>query len=285
MGRSLNQAAKYVLESIESLGLQITIESRLDAMCKSLQNPDGSWRDFIGVNDHDFNFAREALRDLTLLEFFFDQIGPEIETEQIKQQVKQSLRDSVLPQHDMPDSPGRDTQAELFVFAVCKKGDLHPKFKEPDVVCEVCDEEFAIAVKRIKNLDKLVRRVRDGASQIQNSSLPGIVVVEITRAVNPQNLEIALPGDDSSFGKLWEATLKEIIDHKYNQLTNAVNGKGVIGIILHDHQIRIIDSDGKRRLETMTYRVSMCEGSINEKLKLDQFTRRYIGAIPNLMML
>lgn len=285
MGRSLNQAAKFVFESVGSLGLNLRPGSRLDAMCKSLKNQDGTWRNFIRATDQDFSFACEALRDLTLLEFFFDQIGPDMEKGHVKQQVKRALGDSVLPQNDIPDSPGRDVQAELFVFAVCKKGDLRPKFEEPDVVCEVCDESVGIAVKRIKNLEKLVRRVRDGASQIKNSSFPGIVVVEITRAVNPQNFEIVSPGNDSVFGRSWETVLKNLIDQKYNQLTNAIDGKGVIGIILNDHQIRIINSKGERRLETMTYRVSMCGSNTNEQLKLNQFTRRYLSALPNLMML
>ena len=69
--RSLNEAAQFVSDSIKALGLDIRPSSRIYEMYESLKNEDRTWKNFIGTDETDYNTAREALRDLTLLEFFF----------------------------------------------------------------------------------------------------------------------------------------------------------------------------------------------------------------------
>jgi hypothetical protein len=52
--------------------------------------------------------------------------------------VKKLLQDAALPQDNNSNTPGRDTQFELYVAAICLRAGLLPVFyDEPDIVCVV----------------------------------------------------------------------------------------------------------------------------------------------------
>ncbi len=279
--RSLNEASDCVIESIKGLGLEIKPGSRLYQMRESLRNEDGTWKDNIRPADSDYSVAREALRDLTLLEFFFDHIDMTGQEDAVRAKVKQTLCDSVLPQGGK-GSLGRDTQAELFVFAVCNKACLQPQLEEPDVVFQMSRKSYGIAVKRIKSLKKLVDRVKEGAKQIDKSNMPGIIIVDISFAINPQNRDVVAPMDDSNFGKLWGAELRKMIDPIHSLLCNAVKNRGILGVILHDHQTRITEG-GNLWPETMTFIIK--NPQFSQTKLLSKFTKRYLNALPNLLLI
>ena len=280
--RSLNEASDYVIESIKGLGLEIKPGSRFYQMRESLRNEDGTWKDNILPADSDYFVAREALRDITLLEFFFDHIDMTGQEDDVKVKVKQTLYDSVLPQGGK-GSPGRDTQAELFVFAVCNKACLQPQIEEPDVMFKMSRESYGIAVKRIKSLEKLVDRVKEGAKQIDKSAMQhGIIIVDISFAINPQNRDVFGKMDDNSFGQLWVEELGKRIDPIHKPLCNAVKNRGILGVILHHHQTRITEG-GNIGLEKMTF--SIRNPQFSQTKLFSKFTKRYKNALPNLLLI
>jgi len=107
--------------------------------------------------------------------------------------LRRLVGDKVLPQDDPDQSPGRDAQCELFVAALCLKAGLKPVFNEsPDVRCEMHNQIFGVAVKRIKaqpeRFDRrFEQRMRQAARQIANSGLPGIIAADISQSLNPTN--------------------------------------------------------------------------------------------------
>jgi len=169
MTRSLSEAANYVLDQFACFGLEVPEGSRIRRMYSAICNDDGSSRGLIAENDPNFDIAREALRDFSQLEFFFDQIRNDTRKPEHVSILKRIVSDSVLPQDDEQNSPGRDAQAEAFVFSVCKNTDMAPILEEPDVTCQVKGKRFGVAVKRIKNLSRLTTRLSEGADQIHRT--------------------------------------------------------------------------------------------------------------------
>ncbi len=63
MSRALVEAAEFVVNSIEFLGLNVQSGSRLGRMVRALRNPDGTGR-YIKSDDPDFVVACEDIKDV-----------------------------------------------------------------------------------------------------------------------------------------------------------------------------------------------------------------------------
>lgn len=237
MGRSLSEAANYVLQQFDSFGISIPNSSRIKDMYRAICNNDGSTRGLISEKDTNFNKAREAMRDFLQLEFFFEQIANESQKANYRSILQTIVKDSVFPQDDKTDGRGRNTQAEIFAFAVCKNAGMQPIFEEPDVACEINGVRYAIAVKRIKRLSQFVKRVREGAIQIQKRGLTGFLCIDITMATNPENYSLGMDGQEDALRHWWEEYMKETVRPYHPKICSAVLAKGVRGIFLHQHYL------------------------------------------------
>jgi hypothetical protein len=280
VSRSLSDAVAFVTSCICKLGLR-TCASRFSQFHTVLHNPDGTPRGVIRPSDPDFPIACEALRDVTQLEFFFDQVDVPSELQEIKPRVERVLEDSVLPQQGTPNSPGRNAQAELFVFGVCRKAVLKPEFREPDIVCTLNGDAVPIAVKRLKNLKQLVKRIKEGAGQVAQTGDYGIVFVDVVIAMNPKNRRLIAKIPDRAFGLMWTELLKKFVDRYHAKIQQGIHHKRVLGVILHDHWLRM-DSYDHWRLETMTYGVPAQGIDASQGRRFAMFIGRYISALPNL---
>jgi hypothetical protein len=277
MQRSLSDAANYVLEQFDLFGIQIPEDSRIKSMYNSVCNEDGSSRGFISENNPDFNVAREALRDFSQLEFFFDQITNDSKKSNYSSILKQIAKDSVLPQDDKQESRGRDAQAEVFVFAVCKKAGMNPLFEEPDFTCYVEDKKYGIAVKRIKNLSKIKTRLCEGARQIQDSGLSGIISVEVTIAVNSKNYNIVTKKDEQKLKEWWTKKMEKTVNRELKDFQS----EQVRGIFLHEHCP--VCFEGCYELRTMNYGISTAKSSAG-KDEWRKFKAVFLSGLPNLVM-
>jgi hypothetical protein len=280
MERSLSDAVAFVIDCIRRLALN-TKASRVSQFDAVLHNRDGTSRGLIAPDNPDFQVACEALRDVKQLEFFFDQVDITTESQEMKAKVKLATKDPVLPQHGSPESPGRDAQAELFVFGVCRKAELKPVFQEPDIVCTFNRQTVPIAVKRVKNLKQLVKRIKEGADQVARVGDLGIIFVDVVIAMNPKNHRVIAKVPDSVFGLMWTKLLKQLVDGHHAKIQGAIRDKGVLGVILHDHWVRM-DARDHWRLETMTYGVPAHNVDSSLHNRFTAFIDRYIGALPHL---
>ncbi len=275
MTRSLSEAAAYVLDQLEEFGVEVPAESRLKGMYSALCNDDGTSRGFIPANTPEFETAMEGLRDFSQMEFFFDQVSGEPRAEEYRLILARVVSDSVRPQDDEQNSPGRDAQAELFMFAVCKNAGMSPVFTEPDITCESNGTRFGVAVKRIKNLSKLQRRLRDGTQQIVRSGQPGIISAEVTLALNPENQVIVTNMPEAAVRLWWAARMRTLVS-QYNEFRDEF----VRGIFLHEHcPLRLGTS---YVLRSMTYAVGTAKGA-RAQMEWDQLGRDIIRGLPNLV--
>jgi hypothetical protein len=280
MERSLSDAAAFVVGCVRALGLKAEA-SRLSQFYDVLHNLDGTSKGMIEPGDPGFQIACEALRDLTQLEFVFDQADLASESQEIRPKVKLVVKDPALPQHGSPESLGRDAQTELFVFGACRKAGLNPSFQEPDMVCILDDQPLALAVKRVKNMRQLVKRIKEGARQITRAGDYGIIFVDVVIAMNPKNHRVIARVPDAAFGLTWGELLRRLVDKHYTGIQRAIHNQRVLGVILHDHWVRM-DSRDHWRLETMTYTVPAQGVDPSLAHRLATFTDKYISALPNL---
>lgn len=278
MARSLSDAANYILERFKHYGVGVPTSSRFTRFHDAVCNDDGSSRGRIPESDPHFESAREALRDISQLEFFFDQIAPDPEKGKYTPIIQRIITDSVFPQDDMKNSHGRDAQAEAFAFAVCKNAGMNPVFQEPDVTCTLGDEKLGIAVKRVKSHSQLEKRLKEAAKQIWKTRLPGIVSAEVTVAVNPKNLSIVTNQDEAGVRQWWEGKQREIVESWDLRLRQTLGNKVVLGVLLHEHcPVRL---NGDYVLRSMTYGIETA--SRNKGVLWSEFWKEFVQGLPDL---
>ncbi len=279
--RTRKQATEFVIDSLIQLGLRPNPTSRLMQMYRVMTDhtiPD----DFVRPDHPKFQTAVESVRDITLLQFVFDNAGPLLQSDEFRRRLRTVLKDSELPQQDGEQTQGRDAQSELFVAALCQSSGLIPvTLAEPDVRCVVSGTEFGIAVKRIKNLARLVHRIREAATQIDGAKLPGIIALDTTIALNQGNGRIGDAISDQefkettrqgflAFGRLFEPQIQE-----------AIRGRGVRGLIFHDHQLRF-RREQDWWLESMNFWIPTAGHNARRVREFNRFYNRYLSGLPHL---
>jgi len=276
--RSLSEAAVYVLEQFERFNVAIPPSSRFKRMYDVVCNPDGTSRGYIAHGSLDFETAREALRDISQLEFFFAQIAGDSQQDRYTPIIKRFVGDSVLPQDDTQNSHGRDAQAEAFAFAVCRNACMNPVFAEPDVVCTVAERGVGIAVKRIKSCSQLSKRLKEASKQIETAELPGVISAEVTIAVNPDNYSIVTNQDENQVVRWWIAKLKNMVDNWDSKLWVTIQRRGVLGVFLHEHCP--VCSEGQYVLRTMNYGIKTSYSGMGPLWS--EFRTRFTSGLPHL---
>jgi len=94
--------------------------------------------------------------------------------------------------HVGSETPGRDVQFELYCAAVCRRARFSVRSAEPDLVVVPLVGHAAnlgqigVAVKRVKSLGQLPKRISEGGKQLA-SSKPGIVIVDISMLLNRED--------------------------------------------------------------------------------------------------
>jgi hypothetical protein len=236
----------------------------------------------IEPNDPRFEAALEAERDMQILAFALGHAEALHKSANVGSLVKRVLNDSVLPQDDRRKSSGRDAQLELFVAAVCESAGLVPvDYAEPDIICTLDGVRVGLAAKRVKNVSRLVKRVKEAAKQLARARLRGIVVLDTCLALNPTNERIITPMPDDEFRDLYRQAFNRFLDDYACQIYEALVGYGVLGLVFHDHQVRV-SPHGEWGLASMT--VSLCTAPGDEQIvrEFSIIAHRYTSGLPNL---
>jgi hypothetical protein len=140
-----------------------------------------------------------------------------------------------------------------------------------------------IAAKRIKSEVQTKKRIPKAAKQIQISSMPGIITLDRSVALNPSNERITIPIPDKEFAHLHREAINHFLRHYNERIREWVRGRGVIGIIVHDHQVRF-KTDASWWLSSMTTRFCSTEDS-EGKEHFGIFELPYVNALPNMQHL
>lgn len=224
----------------------------------------------------DYDIAVEAERDLQVMAFIFDNIGDLKTDPEFLVQLQKCVSDSSLPQEDSDQSDGRNAQFHLLNIAICKKAGMSPCFAEPDIICDVGGRNFGIAVKRIKNLNKLEKRVSAARDQIKRCGFPGIIAVEVTLAVNPKNERPTLVVSDHSFMAACHDALTDFVTTKIDKYRDKLRGTEVRGIVLDVSFIAHSPAlNGEPVYLNMTYGICTVENNRRRSMEFHKFKNAF----------
>lgn len=280
MARTRRENAEFVIASLNDLGIEPHPSSRLMQMRSAL--------DAAGViaPDHaDFDTALEAERDMQLIAFGLEQDHAKSGHAGFKQLLCKLSDDSVLPQEDRQQSSGRDTQFELFIGAICQAAGFTPvEYPDPpDVTCHVNGAAIGVEAKRIKSEGQVNKRIRKAAKQIHGSGIPGVIALDTCVALNPGNTRITTPVPDEVFARNHCKAINLFLRRHIKRIRSWVSGKGVIGIIVHDHQVRS-EIDASWSLSSMTMNLPLADAEYSKRL-FNTFVTSYVAAQPNMQHL
>jgi len=151
--------------------------------------------------------------------------------------------DSVLPQYNSENSPGRDVQCELFVGVLCARARLAPIFQEPDLYCTLTNQTVGVAIKRLKAPpdlfdERFKERICNARDQIEKSMLPGVIVADVSQSLNPTGWRVPLEVSDSKFDAVWQTQRDRLKTRVESRLLEWTRGKSVRGVILLNHILR-----------------------------------------------
>ena len=206
MPKSLNELATSIKDKLHDLGIVLITISNF-CMIRVVSNTRVHQPE-----DIDFEIAIESLRDINQLSFIINHLDMDQNTI-AHQKLRRALKDSALPQKDVKQSTGRDTQFELYIAAICTKALLVPiDFAEPDLLVYLDEQQFGIAAKRLKSRDNLEKNIRKAGNQIKKAGIPGIIAIDTCVAFNEANEWILASFSESQFVKRYSEYFRVYID-------------------------------------------------------------------------
>ena len=274
---TLAQAGAAVIEMIRTLGIRCSPHSRLARMMAILQ------QGYIAPDDKGFDVAREALRDIRLMDFALSELIAICPREILAAKVRLALGDAPLVQNSGGRSPGRDAQCELYVAGVCARAGIGPEFAEPDVVCTVKDNRYGIAIKRVKNVDRIEEHFRRAVVQISNAGMAGFVVMDLSVAFNPDNRALVSDADVAEMRLAHDLARQTFLSQYFDRMKAWTGGREVRGLIILDHILRYDPGPRDWSLETFTDFVSFCAHNQRRKREFDSFQKTYTRGLVNLI--
>jgi hypothetical protein len=97
----------------------------------------------------------------------------------------------ILSGHTSRAAAVRDTEFELLIASMLREVGYEVRLEEPDIAVHTEAGWWSIAAKRPRSLNKLRHRVHLASKQIEKSGRIGIVAVDLSCVVNPQEAQIS----------------------------------------------------------------------------------------------
>jgi hypothetical protein len=134
--------------------------------------------------------------------------------------------------------------------------------------------KYGLAAKRIKNLSNLRRRVKKATDQISRSSLPGLIILDLSLALNPENRRMAQVSD-SVFCSEYEKRFQAAWNPHHPFIQRTIAHTSVLGIIVHDYHVRRYGADWELAGTTMRIPADA------QRRDFDRISTLYVYGLPN----
>lgn len=174
--------AVTALDELKSAGITVRPGSRLDRALSAVRRVvEGGPLALERVRgDREFHQGRYELGQAVRI---VEGWRPELKRSAVKRRLRRMLSDPELPEDSRDETAGRDAQFELYVGGIYRSAGFAAFLDEPDLVLANVAPPLGIAAKRVKSAAKVETRARDAARQIEGSTLPGVVVLDLTEVV------------------------------------------------------------------------------------------------------
>jgi hypothetical protein len=145
------------------------------------------------------------------------------------EQLRRLISGMSIPTPGSKHSPAHDFQFETFLAAVAELSGYKVSFDEPDVVVRDGTRVFGIAAKRPRSKRRIEKNCRKAANQIRQSGLPGIVALDVSFALYPNQ---CVNTNDLSGGLLFvQAAVSNFLKSYYHDLADACRDDGALGVL------------------------------------------------------
>jgi len=127
--------------------------------------------------------------------------------------LKDVLGGAALPSEDA-NPLARSTQFELYVAALCARGGLPVKFREPDCIVTVAGVRLGIAAKRAGG-PRVQRLFLEATSQLRKANIDGVVALSLDRLFRPNDERLFSPSAEAlkpEASRLLDATLQPYLE-------------------------------------------------------------------------
>lgn len=170
--------AKWAIDRYGELGVRQPPGNRLEKSRSFLAEFAGRKAPFDSVDEELLHRIAECTQ--TCIEHYLIARSTESSSgrlsDEMLRKLKESLTGAEVADREL-DSPGRDTQFELFMHALLVMGDVSVWIAEPDLRFLYNAEEVGLAAKRVKRPGQLRPRFNGAVKQIERSGIRGFVAV------------------------------------------------------------------------------------------------------------
>jgi hypothetical protein len=187
-----------------------------------------------------------SLSELDDLHLVISQLrrGPEVRGWQ--QRVRDVVSGPIVRGDEVKHSRARDIQFELVTAAMFRQARYGVVLDEPDVIIDSTIPSFGIAAKRPRSFDAVQRNVESAARQIRRSGRLGIVALDITDAIAPEDPCIRTARYDDAFAWVIRSADTFLNEHE-RYLRRFRKSDLTIGLAVHFALPVFVDSPGRPR--------------------------------------
>jgi hypothetical protein len=235
------QNCDKVIATLKAMGFRVPDNCRIGLMRRAMI------RTFeTNLSDDGFKAALESERDMRQLSMICDYLSGWGDSKPFRDVAKFLTKDSVLPQ-DSTDSKGGDAQFHLYLAAICMAAGLQPTLEKLDIKCVFEGETYGIEAKRVKGPAALESSIEEAANQIRFEGIPGMIALELTRVLNPENMPTVSNFASQAYSMFIGQRIRDLI--KSDRVQRLVRGKGVFAVVGFDNSI--INPNGAWKTEEM----------------------------------
>jgi len=182
-------------------------------------------------DDFDFRLLHQAIVECSQLLLIVEELARKPEVLGWRSKAQELLSGHDFPEGKEVHSPGRNTQFELYVAAVCRRAGYHIELAEPDLVVEAAQVRRGIAAKRLKSLGKLKDSLHDASNQLKLSGLSGFVALDLSPSLAASNDEPHVARNRDEAKVIWSETLGKFIRDNRLLIRNSVDHGIAFGLL------------------------------------------------------
>lgn len=164
-------------------------------------------------------------------------------------------------------SPAHNFQFESFVAAVCELSGYEIGFAEPDVVVRDDSCAFGIAAKRPSSKRRIEKNCRKAANQIIRSGLPGLIALDITPSVYPDQ---CINTNDLAGATLFvQSAVNNFTADNHRMFCDVCSDDAVIGVLvcLHLPVLNFGHPEGPQLAKAIRWLLVPCCDPDDERLR------------------
>ena len=178
--------------------------------------------------DFDPTILAHGCRDLFELNFICEQLADSCRPDLVKV-LPDLLSGAPVPSADRNQNP-RNLQFQYFLAAQLAHSGFTISLEEPDAVFVHENSNLGIAAKRPVSPRQLVRRVREGVTQLERTHNTGFIAVSLDRLLKPSDPYL-VAGGEPALDAAARDNLRNTLSQHTVPLKNAIADTAVTGII------------------------------------------------------